>query len=107
LGGGKRLGPVIRQTRRSSHENLKGNENKPPNHRNPMTEDPGNLKAQRPKHTLARTIGVLIVMSTGYGVFKLIGIDTKNFWPFMVLVVGGSFIGNILGVFLAQKFASK
>ena len=72
-----------------------------------MTEDSGNLKPQRPKHVLARAIGVLLVLSTGFAVFKLIGIDTKSFWPFMVLMVGGSFIGNVIGVFLAQKIASK
>lgn len=72
-----------------------------------MTEDPANIKPQRPKHVLARVIGVLLVISTGFAVLKLIGIDTKSFWPFMVLVVGGSFIGNLIGVFLAQKIASK
>ena len=72
-----------------------------------MTEDRGNLKPQRPKHVLARAIGVLLVVSIGFAVFKLLGIDTKSFWPFMILVVGGSFIGNLIGVFLAQKIASK
>jgi len=42
-------------------------------------------------------------LSTIFAVYKLIGIDTNSFWPFMVLVVGGSFIGG----FLAQKIASK
>jgi hypothetical protein len=72
-----------------------------------MTKDPGNPKPQRPKHVLARTIGVALAVSTGFAVYKLIGIDTKSFWPFMVLMVGGSFIGNVIGVFLAQKIASK
>ena len=72
-----------------------------------MTEDPGNLKPQRPKHVLARAIGVALGVSTGFAVYKLIGINTESFWPFMVLVVGGSFIGNVMGVFLAQKIASK
>jgi hypothetical protein len=72
-----------------------------------MMENPSNRKPQRPKHVLARAIGVLLVLSTGYAVYKLVGIDTKSFWPFMVLVVGGSFIGNFLGVVLAQKIASK
>jgi len=72
-----------------------------------MTEDPGNLKTQRPKHLLARAIGVALAVSTGLAVYKLLGIDTRSFWPFMILVVGGSFIGNIIGVFLAQKIASK
>ena len=72
-----------------------------------MTEDPADLKPQRPKHILARAIGVLLVLSTGFLVFKLIGIDTRSFWPFMILVVGGSFVGNIIGAFLAQKIATK
>ena len=72
-----------------------------------MTEGPGNLKPQRPKHVLARAIGVLLVISTAFSLCRLIGIDTKSFWPFMVLVVGGSFIGNVIGVFLAQKIGSK
>ncbi len=72
-----------------------------------MTEDPGNLKPQRPKHVLARVIGVFLALLTGYAAFKRIGIDTKSFWPFMVLVVGSSFIGNIIAVFLVQKIASK
>jgi len=79
----------------------------PPDPRSSMTEDPGNLKTQRPKHVLARAIGVALAISTGLAVYKLLGIDTRSFWPFMVLVVGGSFIGNIIGVFLAQKIASK
>ncbi len=72
-----------------------------------MTEAPGNLKPQRPKHLLARAVGVFLVLLTGYGFFKVVGIDTKSFWPYMVLVVGSSFIGNAVGVFLAQKIASK
>jgi len=72
-----------------------------------MTEDPGNLKPQRSKHFLARAIGVALVISTGFAVCKLIGIDTKSFWPFMVLMVGGSFIGNFIGFLFAQKIASK
>ena len=72
-----------------------------------MTEDPGNLKPQRPKHLLARAIGVALVILTGLAVYKLIGIDTRSFWPFMILVVGGSFIGNGIGILLAQKLASK
>ena len=72
-----------------------------------MTEDLGNLKAQRSKLVLARAIGVGIVISIGFAVCKLIGIDTKSFWPFMILIVGGSFIGNVIGVFLAQKIISK
>ena len=71
-----------------------------------MTEDPDNLKPQRPKHILARAIGVAFVVSAGFAVYKLIGIDTESFWPFMVLIVGGSFIGNVIGVFLAQKIAT-
>ena len=72
-----------------------------------MTQYPDNPKTQRPKHVLARAIGVLLVISSGYTAFKLFGIDTKSFWPFMVLMVGGSFIGNVVGVFLAQKMAGK
>lgn len=72
-----------------------------------MTEDPNNLKPRRPKHVLARAIGVALAVSIGFAVYKLAGIDTRSFWPFMVLVVGGSFIGNVIGVFLAQKMASK
>ena len=72
-----------------------------------MTEDPRNREPQRPKHTLARAIGVTLAVSTGYAAYKLIGIDIKSFWPFMILVVGGSFIGNVIGVFLARKMASK
>lgn len=72
-----------------------------------MTEDPGYLKPQRPKHFLARAIGVLLVISAGFAVFKMIGIDAKRFWPFMVLMVGGSFIGNVIGVFFAKKMASE
>jgi hypothetical protein len=98
---------VTRQTRRSSPEKLKSNENEPSNPRNAMTEYPGNLKPQCPKHVLARAIGVLLVLSIGYALCGLFGIDTRSFWPFMVLVVGGSFIGNVIGVFLAQKMAGK
>jgi len=72
-----------------------------------MTEDPGNPKPQRPKHILARAIGVALGVSIGFAACKLIGIDTQRFWPFMVLVVGGSFIGNVIGVFLAQKIANS
>ena len=72
-----------------------------------MTEDRGSLKPQRPKYVLARAIGVLLVVSIGFAVFKLLGIDTKSLWPFMILVVGGSFIGNFIGVFLSQKLARK
>ena len=72
-----------------------------------MTEAQDNPKPQRPKHVLARAIGVLLVVSTGYAVSRLIGIDTRSFWPFMLLVVGGSFVGNVMGVFLAQKIAGK
>jgi len=72
-----------------------------------MTEDRGNLRPQRPKHVLARAIGVLLVVSIGFAVSKLLGIDTKSLWPFMILVVGGSFIGNFIGVFLSQKLARK
>jgi len=72
-----------------------------------MTEDPDNQKPQRPKHVLARAIGVPIVVLTGFAVCKLIGIDTKSFWPLMVLVVGGSVIGNVIGVFVARKIASQ
>lgn len=73
-----------------------------------MIEDPGNLKPQRPKHYLARAIGVALVISTGFAVCELIGIDpTKSFWPFMVVVGGGSWIGNVIGVFLAQRIGSK
>ena len=71
--------------------------------RSAMTEDPGNLKLQRPKHLLAMAIGGALGVSTIFAVYKLIGIDTERFWPFMVLVVGGSFIGG----FPAQKIASK
>ena len=75
-----------------------------------MTEDPGNLKPQRPKHPLARGItargiggglGGLI----GFGVSKLTGFD--SFWPWMLLGVGCAFIGAFIGAFLDQKIASK
>jgi hypothetical protein len=66
-----------------------------------MTEDPGNLKPQRPKHFLARAIGGGLGAATGIAVSKLTGFD--SFWPWMVLVVGCTGIG----VFLAQKIASK
>jgi len=73
-----------------------------------MTEGPGNLKPQRPKYVLARGIGGALVISTVFVVCKLIGIDpTKSFWLFMVFVVGSSWIGSVVGVFLAQKMASK
>lgn len=72
-----------------------------------MTEDPGDLKPQRPKHILARAIGVAFMVATGFAVCKLMGIDTQSFWPFMLLVVGGSFIGNVIGVLIAQKIAGK
>lgn len=72
-----------------------------------MTEDPRNLKTRHPKNILARAIGVALAISTGFAVYRLIGIDTKSFWPFMVLVVGGSFVGNVIGVFLARKIAGK
>jgi hypothetical protein len=72
-----------------------------------MTEDPGNLKPRRPNYLLARAIGVALAISIGFGVYRLIGIDAKNFWPFMILMVGGSVIGNVIGVVLAQKMASK
>ena len=72
-----------------------------------MSEDPANLNVRSPKHYLARAIGVALAFSTIFVVYKLIGIDTKSFWPFMVLVIGGSFIGNRIGFFLAQKIASK
>ncbi len=72
-----------------------------------MTEDPSNLRTERPRHILARAIGVALAVSTGFAVYKLIGIDTRSFWPFMVLLVGGSFIGNVIGVLLAQKMAGK
>jgi len=73
-----------------------------------MTENPGSPKPQRPKYSLARGIGGALVISTSFVVCKLIGIDpTKSLWPFMVLVVGGSWIGSVIGVFVAQKLASK
>ena len=72
-----------------------------------MTEHPGNLKTQRPSHLLARTIGVALAILAGLAVYKLFDIDTKSFWPFMILIVGGSFIGNVIGIFVAQKIASK
>ena len=72
-----------------------------------MTENPGNLKPQRPKHVLARAIGVFLVISTAFSLCRLIGIDTKSFWPFMVLMVGGSFIGNFAGVVIAKGWPAN
>ena len=72
-----------------------------------MTENPSNLKPQRPKHVLARAIGVILVISTAFSLCRLIGIDTKSFWPFMVLMVGGSFIGNFVGVLIAKKWPAN
>jgi len=66
-----------------------------------MTEDPGNLKLQRPKNVMARAIGCVLGSATGYGVYKLIGLE--KFWLWMLLVVGCIFLGS----FLAQKIASK
>jgi hypothetical protein len=81
-----------------------------------MTEDAGNLKPQRPKHRLtsafwsgghpvARAIGGILGAATGMAVSKLTGSD--SFLPWMVLLVGGGVIGNVIGVLLAQKIASK
>jgi uncharacterized membrane protein YgaE (UPF0421/DUF939 family) len=66
-----------------------------------MTENPGNLKSQRPQHILARAIGCFLGAAIGYAVYKLIGFE--NFWLWMLLVVGCIFLGS----FLAQKIASK
>ena len=67
-----------------------------------MTEDPDNLKPQRPKHRLtARGIGGGLGGLIGFGGSKLAGFD--GFWPWMILGVGCAFIG----AFLAQKIASK
>lgn len=66
-----------------------------------MTEDPGNLKPQRPKHLLARAIGAGLGAATGIAVSRLTGFD--SFWPWVVLVVVGSEIGS----FLAQRIAGK
>lgn len=66
-----------------------------------MTEDPANLKPQRPKYFSARGIGGGLGGLIGFGVSKLTGFD--GFWPWMLLGVGCAFIGAIL----AQKVASK
>ena len=66
-----------------------------------MTEDPDNLKPQRPKRPLVRAIGGVLGTATGIAVFKLIGFE--SFWLLMGLVVGGSVIGGFLG----QKITSK
>ena len=72
-----------------------------------MTEEPGNLKSQHLKQLLAKAIGVALGIAVIFAVYKLIGINTRSFWPFMILVVGGSFIGHVIGGFLYQKIASK
>ena len=66
-----------------------------------MTEDPGNLKPDRPKHRFPGNIGAGIGCAIGLGVCHLI--PFKSFW--LGLVVVGACTG--LGGFLAQKIASK
>jgi hypothetical protein len=66
-----------------------------------MTEDSGNQKPQRSTHILARAIGCGLGAAIGHAVYKLIGFEKG--WLWMLLVVGGIFIGS----FLAQEIASK
>ena len=66
-----------------------------------MTEVSGNQKPQRPKIISAGGIGGGLGGAIGFGLSKLTGFD--SFWPWMILGVGGAF----LGTFLAQKIASK
>jgi hypothetical protein len=77
----------------------------PPNPRSTMTEDPGNLKPQRPKHQLAGAIGRVLGIATGLTVRELAGFD--SFWAWMVLAIGGMFVGQGIAVLLARKIASK
>jgi hypothetical protein len=66
-----------------------------------MTEDPENLKQDRPKHRSARAIGSGLGCLIGLGVCHLI--PFKSLW--LGLVIVGACTG--LGGFLAQKIASK
>jgi hypothetical protein len=78
-----------------------------------MTEDPDNSKANRPGHRLASAIGGGLGTAAGLAIGKLIGfenygklIGSENSWLFWrgaVLVAGCAG----LGVFVAQKIASK
>ena len=70
-----------------------------------MTEDPGNLKPQRPRHQLAGAIGRVLGIVTGLTLRELAGFD--NFWAWMVFAIGGMFVGQSIAVFLARKLASK
>ena len=66
-----------------------------------MTEDPGNPNANRPRHRLAGAIGGGLGAAAGLAIGKLIGFE--SFWLGAVLVAGCAG----LGVFVAQKIASK
>ena len=66
-----------------------------------MTEDPENLKRDRPKNRFVGSTGSGIGCAIGLGVCHLI--PFKSFW--LGLVVVGACTG--LGGFLAQKIASK
>ena len=55
-----------------------------------MTEDPGNLKPQRPKYLSARGIGGGLGGLIGFGGSKLTGFD--SFWPWMLLVAARDFL---------------
>jgi hypothetical protein len=72
-----------------------------------MTETPGNLKPHQ-DHILARAIATALVIAAVYGVCNLLAYNvTGSFWPFMALVVGGSFLGNLIGYSVGQKMAAK
>ena len=66
-----------------------------------MSQDPGNPKANHPKQRLVGAIGAGLGVAAGLTLGKLIGFE--SFWLGLVLVAGCTGIG----VFLAQKIASK
>lgn len=66
-----------------------------------MTEEPGNPKANGPRHRLGGAIGGGLGAAAGLAVGKLIGFE--SFWLGAVLVAGCTGIGGFLG----QKIATK
>ena len=70
-----------------------------------MTEDPGNPAPQRSNHQLAGAIGRVLGIFSGLMVRQLAGFD--SFWAWMVLAIGGMFVGQGVAVFIARKLASK
>jgi hypothetical protein len=65
-----------------------------------MTEDPGNLNRDRPKHLFASSIGGGIGCAIGVGVCHLI--PFKSFWLGLVIVEACLCLG-----ILVQKIATK